>query len=83
MSEPKTIMAIGGHIGDMELTCGGVLATMALKGCKIITVALTAGERGNRSGIPQAESRGGPRLCRTSRRDQRCLGLSGLRASGE
>lgn len=47
MSESKTIMAIGGHIGDMELTCGGVLATMALKGCKIITVALTAGERGN------------------------------------
>ena len=29
MSEPKTIMAIGGHIGDMELTCGGVLATMS------------------------------------------------------
>lgn len=42
----KVIMAIGGHIGDMELTCGGVLATMALKGYKIVTVALTAGERG-------------------------------------
>ena len=42
----KVIMAIGGHIGDMELTAGGVLATMALKGYKIVTVALTAGERG-------------------------------------
>ena len=40
-------MAIGGHIGDMELTCGGVLATEALKGSKIITVALTGGEKGN------------------------------------
>lgn len=46
MTEQKTIMAIGGHIGDMELTAGGILATMALKGYKIVTVALTAGERG-------------------------------------
>lgn len=43
----KTIMAVGGHVGDAELTCGGVLATYALKGYKIITVALTGGERGN------------------------------------
>ncbi|ONI48176.1 GlcNAc-PI de-N-acetylase [Candidatus Epulonipiscioides saccharophilum] len=43
----KTIMAIGGHIGDMELTAGGVLASAALRGDKIITVALTGGERGN------------------------------------
>lgn len=42
----KVIMAIGGHVGDMELTAGGVLATMALKGYKIVTVALTGGERG-------------------------------------
>lgn len=45
--QKKTIMAIGGHIGDMELTCGGYLATMALKGHKIVTVALTGGEKGN------------------------------------
>ncbi len=43
----KTIMAIGGHVGDMELTAGGVLASAALRGDKIITVALTGGERGN------------------------------------
>lgn len=43
----KTIMAIGGHIGDMELTCGGTLATMSLEGHKIVIVALTGGEKGN------------------------------------
>ena len=42
----KVMMAVGGHVGDMELTAGGVLATMALKGYKIVTVALTGGERG-------------------------------------
>jgi len=43
----KTIMAIGAHIGDMELSAGGVLATMADEGHRIITVALTSGEKGN------------------------------------
>ncbi len=43
----KTIMAIGAHIGDMELTCGGALATYSLRGYRVITVALTGGERGN------------------------------------
>ncbi len=43
----KVLMAIGGHIGDAELTCGGVLATASLRGAKIVTVALTGGERGN------------------------------------
>ena len=46
----KVIMAIGGHVGDMELTAGGVLATMALKGYKIVTAASDG------SGIPQAEA---------------------------
>lgn len=43
----KVIMAIGGHVGDAELTAGGTLATMSLEGHKIITVALTGGEKGN------------------------------------
>lgn len=47
----KVYMAIGGHIGDAELTSGCVLATKALEGHKIITVALTGGERGNPAGI--------------------------------
>ncbi|MCL6460235.1 MAG: PIG-L family deacetylase [Gorillibacterium sp.] len=47
MSEQKvTVLAIGGHVGDMELTAGGVLASHALKGDHIVTLALTAGERG-------------------------------------
>ena len=43
----KTILAIGGHIGDMELTAGGIMATNAVRGGKNIIMALTAGERGN------------------------------------
>ncbi len=53
----RTIMAIGGHIGDMELTCGGVLATHALRGDKIITVALTGGEKGNPPHLSVADYR--------------------------
>ena len=53
----KTIMAIGGHIGDMELTTGGYLATMALKGWKVIIVALTGGEKGNPPHMTVAEYR--------------------------
>lgn len=45
--QQKTVMAIGGHIGDAELTSGGVLASLALKGWRVVTVALTGGERGN------------------------------------
>ncbi|MGH4139130.1 PIG-L deacetylase family protein [Clostridium sp.] len=44
--EKITILAIGGHVGDMELTAGGILATHALKGDNIVTLALTAGEKG-------------------------------------
>lgn len=47
MEEQKiTILAIGGHVGDMELTAGGILATHALRGDNIVTLALTAGEKG-------------------------------------
>lgn len=53
----KVFMAIGAHIGDAELTAGCVLATQALKGDKIITVALTAGERGNPPHLSVAEYR--------------------------
>ena len=55
--EKRTIMAIGGHIGDMELTCGGVLATRSLRGDAVVTVALTAGEKGNPPGMSTAEYR--------------------------
>ncbi|MBB3127803.1 LmbE family N-acetylglucosaminyl deacetylase [Paenibacillus rhizosphaerae] len=58
MSEQKlTIMAIGGHVGDAELTAGGVLASHSLKGDRIVTLALTAGERGVPAGQDMAEYR--------------------------
>lgn len=47
----ERILAIGGHIGDAELTCGGVLASCAAAGGHIATLALTAGERGNPKGM--------------------------------
>ncbi|CAH8717480.1 PIG-L family deacetylase [Paenibacillus thiaminolyticus] len=58
MREHKiTILAIGGHVGDMELTAGGVLASHSLKGDRIVTLALTAGERGVPAGRDMAEYR--------------------------
>ncbi len=57
MSESLTILAIGGHVGDMELTAGGVLASHSLKGDKIVTLALTAGERGVPAGRDVADYR--------------------------
>lgn len=41
-----SILAVGGHIGDMELTCGMALAKHSLDGAKITTLALTPGEKG-------------------------------------
>lgn len=58
MSEQKiTVLAIGGHVGDAELTAGGVLAHHSLKGDHIVTLALTAGERGVPAGQDMAEYR--------------------------
>ena len=53
----KHIMAIGAHIGDMELTCGKILAKHSVMGDKITTVAMTAGERGCPPGYTIAEFR--------------------------
>jgi LmbE family N-acetylglucosaminyl deacetylase len=44
---PHTVLAIGGHIGDMELTAGPLLAETILKGGRGIIVAATYGERGH------------------------------------
>jgi LmbE family N-acetylglucosaminyl deacetylase len=58
MSEERlTILAVGGHVGDMELTAGGVLASHSLKGDRIVTLALTAGERGVPAGRDVKEYR--------------------------
>ncbi len=53
----KTIMAVGAHIGDAQLTCGPLLARCAQKGDRIVTVNLTAGERGAPAGRTTAEFR--------------------------
>lgn len=42
----NVIMAIGAHTGDAQLTSGMLLARYAQQGDKIITLDLTAGERG-------------------------------------
>ncbi len=42
----KVIMAVGAHTGDAQLTMGMLLAKHAQKGDSVITVDLTAGERG-------------------------------------
>ena len=56
-TKQKHIMAIGAHIGDMELTCGKILAKHSVMGDKITTVAMTAGERGCPPGYTIAEFR--------------------------
>ena len=41
----KTIMAVGAHTGDAQLTSGMLLAKHAMNGDRIVIVDLTAGER--------------------------------------
>lgn len=55
--QPVTILGIGAHVGDMELVAGGVMASHYLKGDKIATLALTAGERGVPAGRGKDEYR--------------------------
>lgn len=42
-----TFLAIGGHIGDMDLTAGPLLAEARLRGHDTAILALTPGERGH------------------------------------
>ena len=46
----KTIMAVGAHTGDAQLTCGMLLAKHAMNGGRVVIVDLTAGERGTPKG---------------------------------
>jgi LmbE family N-acetylglucosaminyl deacetylase len=43
----QTVLAIGAHIGDMDLTAGPTLAKLVLEGPNATIVALTPGERGH------------------------------------
>ncbi len=51
---PSTILAIGAHAGDMEVSCGMVLAKHAHRGSQIALLHLTLGEGGNPALSPQA-----------------------------
>ncbi|WP_420110957.1 PIG-L deacetylase family protein [Pseudactinotalea sp.] len=44
---PRTILAVGAHIGDMDLAAGPVLAQNVLDGGRSVLLALTPGERGH------------------------------------
>lgn len=43
----RTILAIGAHAGDMELTTGAVLLAAAKRGDRVVILHLTLGEGGN------------------------------------
>ncbi|MEO8623230.1 MAG: PIG-L family deacetylase [bacterium] len=43
----RTILAIGGHAGDMELTTGAVLLAAHQRGDRVVLLHLTLGEGGN------------------------------------
>lgn len=50
----KTILAIGAHCGDVEVTCGAVLAKHSKLGDRISILHLTLGEGGNPKLSPQS-----------------------------
>lgn len=43
----RTILAVGAHAGDMELTTGAVLAAARARGDRVVLLHLTLGEGGN------------------------------------
>ena len=51
---PKTILAIGAHAGDMELTAGPVLVKQRQLGDRVVFLHLTLGERGHPTLGPSA-----------------------------
>src|SRR5688572_26506861 len=44
---PRTILAIGAHAGDMELTAGQLLIKQRKKGDRVVLLHMTLGEGGN------------------------------------
>ncbi len=51
---PRTILAIGAHAGDAELTSGLLLARQRMRGDRIVILHLTLGEGGNSRLTPEA-----------------------------
>ncbi|HOQ63251.1 MAG TPA: PIG-L family deacetylase [Clostridia bacterium] len=55
--QTSVILAVGAHTGDAQLTSGMLLARHAQQGDKIITLDLTAGERGAPKGVSISDFR--------------------------
>ncbi len=49
----RTILAIGAHAGDMELTCGALLAKHTRLGDRVVLLHLSLGERGKPGTSPE------------------------------
>jgi LmbE family N-acetylglucosaminyl deacetylase len=47
LTSPRTILAIGAHAGDMELTAGAVLIKQRKLGDRVVVLQMTLGEGGN------------------------------------
>jgi len=52
--DDRTILAVGAHCGDMEISAGAVLARHARLGDRVVILHLTLGERGNPRLSPEA-----------------------------
>ena len=52
-AQDRTILAIGAHAGDMEITTGALLAKHSAKGDRVVILHLTPGERGNPAMTPE------------------------------
>jgi N-acetylglucosamine malate deacetylase 1 len=52
-TQQRTILAVGAHAGDMEISCGAVLAKHARMGDRVVMLHLTLGEGGNPRITPQ------------------------------
>jgi LmbE family N-acetylglucosaminyl deacetylase len=50
----RTILAVGAHAGDMEVSCGAVLAKHARLGDRVVMLHMTPGEGGNPKLSPAA-----------------------------
>src|SRR3989304_2198512 len=54
MKPNNTILAIGAHCGDIEVTCGAVLLKQRAAGERVVLLHLTLGEGGNPKLPPKA-----------------------------
>jgi N-acetylglucosamine malate deacetylase 1 len=53
----RTVLAVGAHAGDMEISCGAVLARQAQLGDRVVLLHLTLGEGGNPKLSPEEYGR--------------------------